>query len=598
MGYSSVIAQVSLKESSLKDQINNSSLVVEGKVVSKKSFWDVDHRLIYTANTVEVYKVFKGNTITTIDVITIGGTVGLTALIASNSLKLQKGSVGIFTLYDSNVNSKSISKNKQFKTYGAIQGFYKYDLYTDAAANPFNKKQGIKSVFYNEIMSHTKMDFIEVADFNIESIRSKFNTNNKGPAITITNFSPTTITAGTGAVLTINGSDFGTQGKVSFRNSDDGGATFFDALDSQILTWTPTQITVEVPSIGNIGTAGTGTIRVTDADDNSDISNTTLTVSSAQSNIPFNLGSGDEAFQVQHLDDNGSGGYTWEMQTDFFNDIEHPGAKAAFMRAFDNWRCTTKINWEVSNTPTTTDVIGVDIDMPVDGELDADNEIVIRFDNGSELGNNVLGTCYSWYSGSNCTTGVEWFVADLDIVFDSEASWYFGTGTFDPGEIDFETVALHELGHGHQLSHVIDTNNLMHFELNPNESFNVLDANSIAAAQDIQSRSITSQNCGPVRDEMVNYSGDCGLSVEDNNLASLITLYPNPASNQFYIKNESFVNLEKAVIYDINGRLISDHDFSNNSRTQAINLVGISKGIYFVNIHSDNTVITKKLIIN
>ncbi len=60
IGFLTVSAQVSLREISLKEQLDNSSLVIEGKVIAKRTFWDVDRKSIYTANTVEVYKVFKG----------------------------------------------------------------------------------------------------------------------------------------------------------------------------------------------------------------------------------------------------------------------------------------------------------------------------------------------------------------------------------------------------------------------------------------------------------------------------------------------------------------------------------------------------------
>ena len=45
------------------------------------------------------------------------------------------------------------------------------------------------------------------------------------------------------------------------------------------------------------------------------------------------------------------------------------------------------------------------------------------------------------------------------------SSWYFGAGTIADEEIDFETVALHELGHGHQLGHVINSSNVMHYTI-------------------------------------------------------------------------------------------------------------------------------------
>ena len=64
---------------SLEDQVASSTLIVEGKVISKKSYWDVNHTHIFTVNEVEVYKVFKGQLLATIEVVTPGGVVGYQA---------------------------------------------------------------------------------------------------------------------------------------------------------------------------------------------------------------------------------------------------------------------------------------------------------------------------------------------------------------------------------------------------------------------------------------------------------------------------------------------------------------------------------------
>lgn len=603
MGLTTVCAQVSLKEISLKEQINNSSLVVEGQVISQKSFWDADHRLIYTAHTVDIYKVFKGEVVETIEVLTLGGVVGLNAMIASNTLKLREGNVGVFTLYDSKVSlySKGTSKNKIFQAYSSLQGFYKYNLHHNAALNPFNKKQGVQSSFYNEIMIHTKSSYIEVADFNVNNEHQKLIKSNRALILGITDFSPSTRTAGTGSTIIINGTDFGdTQGKVGFANADSGGVSmgfpdYINALDTQVVSWTSTQIEVEVPDF-----AGTGKIRITHNDTSTLESTTDLTITYAQNNVIADFGGGFQAFETQHYDDNNSGGYTWEMYTDFFNETEpgiiETGYKAAFLRAFESWRCATKINWEVSATVTTIDVIGKD-DDPADGELEADGTNVIRFDNGSELDAGVLGRCTSWYQVFGCSP-IVWRVGDLDIVFDDDANWYFGGGTIASGEFDFETVALHELGHGHQLGHVINPNNVMHYILTSGTANTTLDANSISAANNIQSRSTTNQACGTpfMPPLMTNYSGSCGLNVENFTLENSISLYPNPTKKEFFIKS-TIVNLDKVEIYDVSGRLISQIDVSNASRTIPVNLAGASKGMYFVNIHSDINFITKKLVI-
>ncbi|HEY5687065.1 MAG TPA: hypothetical protein VIS27_02035, partial [Yeosuana sp.] len=145
ISFNGLYAQVMLREISLKEQIDNATLVVEGEVISKQSFWN--NNLIYTANTVKVYKVFKGAPVSTIEVITLGGTVELTALVVSTGLKLYKGNVGVFMLQKSDVNKAVTNKTlvNQFQPFGAIQGFYKYDVFSDVAVNPFNKKPGISS---------------------------------------------------------------------------------------------------------------------------------------------------------------------------------------------------------------------------------------------------------------------------------------------------------------------------------------------------------------------------------------------------------------------------------------------------------------------
>ena len=608
-----ISAQVVLKETSLQQQIEKSALVVEGKIISKKSFWS--ENVIYTANTLEVYKIFKGEAVATIDIITKGGTVGLTALNVSSSLKLNEGDIGVFALENTNISKgSSKSNNLKYKPYGAIQGFYKYNLDADIAVNPFHIKKGISDSFYNEIMSHTKTGFTNISSFNIKLIQSKAIQSKSLLAPSAIAFSPTTITAGTKSILTITipagntGTNFGaTKGKVAFSDADDGGVTFIDALDSQV-TWSTTSITVEVPSA-----AGTGKIRVTNADTSSRLSDIDLTVTYAETNVIYDEddmrdseGNGPngplepKAYQVRHINENGSGGYTFRMHTDFNSNT---AAKASFERAFEKWRCTTKINWTIGAT-TTVDVAAFE-SAP---GTSAPSVNAIRFDNGTELDTDVLGTCYSWYKGCPLGGGnFAWFVAEMDVVFDDGTDWNFGPiSSDDPavnfGDYDFESVSLHELGHGHQLGHVIDNvidgdnkDDVMHYALQFNEDQRVLAANNITAANAIQSRSTGSMVCG--RLAMTNYSGGCGLGVEEDELNASIDLYPNPTTGEFNISNDGFINLQKVVIYDMSGRLISQQNISKTSRLNTIYLNNVSKGIYFVNIHSDRTFITKKIIL-
>lgn len=81
----------------LDTKIKNSSLILEGKVVTQKSFWNPQHTMIFTSNKVEVYKTFKGQIVEdTVEVLTQGGNVGLDYISTSDLLTLEKGQTGIF----------------------------------------------------------------------------------------------------------------------------------------------------------------------------------------------------------------------------------------------------------------------------------------------------------------------------------------------------------------------------------------------------------------------------------------------------------------------------------------------------------------------
>jgi len=582
----SLVAQDLIYKIPLAQQVQSSSQIVEGKVISKQSFWDSRQQNIYTSNTVEVYKVFKGQPLTTIEIITKGGTVGLSAEIVTPSLQLDIHDMGIFTL---NKNTVEISGNNtsRFMPYSGVQGFYKYNPFTDIAVNPFHKKQGISN-FYTEIEALTGTNRNTMSNFNIEDVRHS-GYGNRGD-INISSFTPTTATAGTQTVLTINGVGFGdTVQNVGFANSNDGGATFALALPSQILSWEDQQVTVEIPS-----QAGTGPIALINSEATAILAaSATLDITYAELNAVFDpddqTGSGGPngplgfyAYPTQHINANGNGGYIWQMHTDFDNNT---AAKASFLRAFDTWRCETDIYWTIGEV-TAEDVIA------------GDGINIIRFDNGNELAAGTLGVCTSRFAGCFVTGGdpedMEWFVSELDIVFNDTTNWEFGPANASPSEIDFETVAVHELGHGHQLGHVVDNTKIMHFSIGGGTNNRILSASDIAGGNDVQSRSTTLMPCGaPV---MTNF--DCStLTIADNEWVSGLSVYPNPAKDLLHIKNTSSQVLEQATIYDVRGRLILTSDLNASNGLHQININQLHSGLYILQIDANGTSLLKKVIV-
>lgn len=566
-----IAQQGMLSKVSLENQVASSTLIVEGKVISKKSYWDVNYQNIFTVNEIEVYKVFKGQSLTTIEVVTPGGMVGYQAEQVSPSLGLAIKDIGVFMLYENDklLTSDAESDFTKFRPYSGIQGFYRYNIIKNTAVNSFNIKEGIPN-FYQELETLTGMNKIDLTNFDITT----FTESNSVLAVAITSILPTTATGGTATVLTITGTGFGaTKGTVGFSNADDGGATYSLALDSQVLTWVDTEITVEVPT-----KAGTGDVAVFHFDDaTSDVSSETLTIDYSESTAIADVGSGLEAFEVRHNDDNASGGYTWNMFTGF--DADAP-AKASFMRALETWRCETGVNWVIGTT-TSVDVI-------------ADDGVnVIRYDIGTELPVGVLGRCTSRFSGCSSPGGVPpwfWYVYELDIVFNDATDWEYGPALAAGSKVDFESVAVHELGHGHQLAHRIAVGEVMHYSIASAFNIRTLSTEEITGATHVQMRSTSTAVCGT--SSMTDHV--CTVSVADQLLAESIVLYPNPTSNKLIIQNDLFLNLETATIFDVSGRKLITKDISE---IKILDISKLSQGIYFIDILSDNASTTKRFIV-
>ncbi|MDP3468568.1 MAG: IPT/TIG domain-containing protein [Daejeonella sp.] len=253
---------------------------------------------------------------------------------------------------------------------------------------------------------------------------------------TVTGFSPQSISAGTGSQLTITGSGFGGSASstnfVEFPDADDGGASFIKPLLTEYISWSDNQIVIRVPS-----SAGTGQFRVV---------NGATTISSVLSlKVTYNILTVGPNPR-RHINTNTNGGYTFQFENGFNGNA---AAKTAFRKSLQAWTCQSNINWSIG-TVTNVNSAG----------LDGTN--VVRFDVDSELPAGVLGVAYIY---SSLCGGSNWQITETDIVFDKERAWHYSNSDPGPSETDFQSVALHELGHAHNLGHVIDNSDVMNFAI-------------------------------------------------------------------------------------------------------------------------------------
>ena len=281
---------------------------------------------------------------------------------------------------------------------------------------------------------------------------------------------------------------------MRFSEADEVGAEFISGAASEILSWNDTQIVVQV----NEG-AGTGPIQVIRSTGEQITSSQSLTVNYAIINVEYQ----SDFYRTQHIDKNGNGGYIWQMHTAFDNNT---AAKEAFMRSFNTWRCETGVNWQIGNTSS------VDV-------AEKDDVNLILFDDNDPLNEGVLGVCINYFAGCAQGANILWYADELDIIFRTASNfpanrgWNFTTNAPTSNEMDFETVATHELGHGHALGHVIDTQDIMHPSIGYGIIKRVPNINNIAGANNVQNRSTTTTVCN--QNSMTDY--DCSLSLDSAN---------------------------------------------------------------------------------
>lgn len=570
-------AQCNMIDVPLSKRIQSSTVVFEGKVIDKVSYWDPQHTNIYTSNTIEVYKVFKGAISSgLVEIVSEGGIVNDQMEIVTPSLNMEKGETGIFLAQPASVinSPTAISNNLKFETVASTEGFVKYDLSELYASDGFNKYINIQEQLYNVISNQVGNNFKVLKPFNIDETN---NNANRNIAPVINSFSPSTITAGTHSILTINGTGFGTNSgsaKVQFANADDGGATFINSVAVNIVSWSATQIQIRVPS-----KAGTGKIKVFDNTGASITSTQDLTVTYAQ--LTYTNATAENRLKLRNH--NTTGGYTFKYNTTF---NANTAAVAAFDRAMETWRCATQRNM-IKGTTTSVSC----------NALDGTN--VVSFDAGCILGGNLLGKTFTYYS--SCTTPTPyWTLTEIDIIFANAAgggTWNFGPGATSGGKYDFESTALHEWGHATLEGHVINAPKLMHWVRNSNTDVRTLDAAiDIACGNEVVARSITTDPCGP--GIMTKLGTSCTTGITEGSTDKDVTIYPNPFDHSTTLHINNIGENVSLTLNDVLGKEVKR---ISNIRDQNVLITreGLPNGIYFYQVKDNaNVIATGKIILS
>lgn len=454
----------------LEDREANSAYIVLGRLVEKQAYWDAEHANIHTLNIIEVTAWLKGGnnqgaSPRQIAVITYGGAIEDEAQIGHPALEIAPYNEYVFFLQDDEMVEddkimRSIRPNLlQAKPYAAHQGAItkQMGVFHDLMSEPDHTEASLLTRI-QRLTGETPADpdgKLFIPRIGDTFPLGEFAAQQNAESMPITSFSPTTTNSGTivaGDFITINGSGFGgTPGTVFYTNANDGGATFTSSgVASDNISWNDSQIQNK-PA----GDGGTGPINVNGAF----TSATNLTINYAHIEINSSFASFGQTTRQRYLlvDKNGSGGYTFTYNTAF---NANTAARDAYERALATWQCATFVNFV---TDGSTSAIAT---------AASDGVNIVTFDGTLPAG--VLGRATSRFQAS--ATGAcnqfntVWWTNEIDVQFANDppagcCSWNFGPSASGFLQFDFESVAVHELGHAHGLGHIISAGEVMHFAL-------------------------------------------------------------------------------------------------------------------------------------
>ena len=505
---------------SLIDRVDNADHIALGKVVKSHSIWDANQENIYTIYTIQSEAYLKGRSSNLFfEIILLGGVVEDEAQIISPSATLVNNQSYLFTLENIPVLKSTLFKSLTNSKYPQYQLY----AYTQGALPQVDGF--FKEVFGNPIEGKALFNYVEKRT-NQTALRPN------GDAYVPIRTDPRNIAQGqpngalrralvlkdgTGAParifyagssepdhqLIIEGSGFGTTpGFVKFSNSDNGGDTFITAASengSDMLSWSNSTIRIKIPQ-----TAGSGTVQVYDSGNN--------LIDSSPINILWSIKPIYSTFRsfevptrqfINFIDFDGLGGYTLA-----YNSVSglagNAAATAAFERALDKWTCATGVHWTVSPTSTTAG--------PANDEICS-----IMFSEDMPTG--VVAMTSSRYKASGNSTcslmQTTWFLKEFDMQFVhpnnmiTGITWNYSTAQPEITEFDFETIALHELGHAHGLGHINDNESSMYFSIENGASKRGIQSKELDGALYQMGFSLK-ENCVSSKKPMLEHNNFCG----------------------------------------------------------------------------------------
>lgn len=413
----------------------------------------------------------------------------------------------------------------------------------------------------------------------------------------------TILTAGTGFILNIVGTNFDTlKGEVLFKNADkDIGLMLAEDED---VVWSDTLIQVRVPSVGDGGLqggrppAGSGFFHIRTVSPVVDVqSPKPVDILYAVFNFrnPANNSLWGYFGEDNKGDGNENGVLTFRLDSTLHF---HAQAKPLTDTALCHWTSVTGVDWELGAV------------SPVNNTADQDSINLIYFAPSNHFfGETANATAYTKITGFRiipCSPVVR-FVREVDIAIREDLTtlsppvvggYHFNRNTNPASNsIDFYSVILHELGHAHLLKHALPDSRVMYPFTPQGTHRRTLNANDIMGGQAVLDTSSLYLGMFPTCATAIQSGGMCiALSTKDNFEEEKIIAYPNP----FY----DVINLEiptlkefSVVLYNSLGQTVFKENYQYSSPELQIGISdNLFAGLYCLIIKARNQSYSLKLI--
>lgn len=433
----------------------------------------------------------------------------------------------------------------------------------------------------------------------------------------ITGFSPASITAGTGDILTITGTGFGTtKGKVIFTNATQSPSPTMEAQPMDIDYWSDVEIRVFVPSvetgIGTSAVAGSGEFIVETVAGNQDSSNplSPLDIRYAVTNIRNSTtGEAKRVYLVDAIEGDGNENGTLTFKTDL-QTSSISKAMTVISKSLCDWNNATSTKWELNPTP-----------LPYNASWsDNDNMNLIYMASNTDFTMamaDVNATAYTRLKISHCFLNPQpYYIEQVDILLRNNLSslpthptgWYSSiTSSLNPppNEMDLYSVILHELGHVHMLKHALPNTKLMFFQLNKGQKHRTISTADKNGGSDVLTETSIlfgpgENQCNPPPVESGNLCNVITDLNNDNIQNDNINTYPNPFKSNLVVKFETRRNTDFTLkIIDLAGNsVMTKNYFDKQIGMQEINIAfpRDMTGLFILKLIVDNKIYSRKII--